>query len=45
MEKNEKMLALAVAGSAVAAVAVAAALGVPIGKVLQDAVGGVLSIG
>jgi NADH:ubiquinone oxidoreductase subunit F (NADH-binding) len=42
---SEKMLAFAVAGSAVAAVAVAAALGVPVQKILQDAVGGVLSIG
>jgi hypothetical protein len=45
LEKNEKMLALAVAGSAVAAIAVAAALGVPVQTILQDAVGGVLSIG
>jgi len=45
LEKNEKMLALAVAGSAVAAVAVASALGVPVQKILQDAIGGVLSVG
>jgi hypothetical protein len=45
LEKNEKMLALAVAGSAVAAVAVASALGVPVQKILQDAIGGVLNVG